>query len=196
MEIRGCGWRKDILGCGNCSCESWNLRGCGLCEELKRSLPRFSTERARDMGPCFLMSPGCTCGLWVEIYSRLEIFFPFSGCTARGILVPWPGIEPASITLEAWSLNPWTTKEVPHSEIWKTLRHILHYQLLESCVVLPWSRLIQLWPLCYLWPKGSVCIIAWMYLEFWPQFRKISGKYWNPNACDTCDEKCMTFKKS
>ena len=31
----------------------------------------------------------------------------------RGILVPWPGIEPGLPALEAWSLNHWTTREVP-----------------------------------------------------------------------------------
>ena len=30
-----------------------------------------------------------------------------------GTLVPWHGIEPASLALEAWSLNHWTTREVP-----------------------------------------------------------------------------------
>ena len=28
------------------------------------------------------------------------------------ILVPWPGIEPSSLGLEAWSLNHWTTRKV------------------------------------------------------------------------------------
>ena len=29
------------------------------------------------------------------------------------ILVPWPGIEPRPTALEVWSLNHWTTREVP-----------------------------------------------------------------------------------
>ena len=32
---------------------------------------------------------------------------------ACGILVPRPGIKSASLHLEAWSLNPWATREVP-----------------------------------------------------------------------------------
>ena len=32
---------------------------------------------------------------------------------ACGILVPRPGIEPMPPALEAWSLNHWTTREVP-----------------------------------------------------------------------------------
>ena len=30
---------------------------------------------------------------------------------ARGILVPWPEIEPASSAVRAWSPNHWTTRE-------------------------------------------------------------------------------------
>ena len=37
------------------------------------------------------------------------------------ILVPWPGIEPAPPALEAWSLNDWTTGEVPWTAILKFL---------------------------------------------------------------------------
>ena len=33
-------------------------------------------------------------------------------CTARGILVPRPGIKPAPPAVEAWSLNHWTAGEV------------------------------------------------------------------------------------
>ena len=36
-------------------------------------------------------------------------FFAFP----HGILVPWPGINPTSPALEAWSLNHWTAREVP-----------------------------------------------------------------------------------
>ena len=37
---------------------------------------------------------------------------------ARGILVPWPGIEPSPPAVEAWSLNHWTTREVPTPHIY------------------------------------------------------------------------------
>ena len=36
---------------------------------------------------------------------------------AFGILVPQPGIEPAPPTMEAWSLNHWTTREVPQTSL-------------------------------------------------------------------------------
>ena len=33
---------------------------------------------------------------------------------ALRILIPWPGIKPTLLSaIEAWSLNPWTTREVP-----------------------------------------------------------------------------------
>ena len=42
----------------------------------------------------------------------LFVFFwlPRAAC---GVLVPWPGIEPAPPAVEAWSLNHWGTREVP-----------------------------------------------------------------------------------
>ena len=40
-------------------------------------------------------------------------FFFFFGLTACGILAPWPGIEPMPSALAAWSLNHWTSREVP-----------------------------------------------------------------------------------
>ena len=40
------------------------------------------------------------------------LFFTFWLCpTERGILLLWPGIEPAPPALEAWSLNHWTTEK-------------------------------------------------------------------------------------
>ena len=51
--------------------------------------------------------------------SYLFIFFSsFVGRAVNhkvcGSLVSWPGVEPAPHALEAWSLNHWTTREVPH----------------------------------------------------------------------------------
>ena len=43
------------------------------------------------------------------IFILLNLFF----WPACGILVPRPGIEPTPTSLEAWSLNHWTTREVP-----------------------------------------------------------------------------------
>ena len=45
----------------------------------------------------------------------------FLNCTmgAYGILVPQLGIEPMPLALEAWSLNHWTSREVPVTNIFK-----------------------------------------------------------------------------
>ena len=46
-------------------------------------------------------------------YSYLIIFWGGLYSEACGILVPPTGIEPAPLTLEAQSLNHWTTRKVP-----------------------------------------------------------------------------------
>ena len=48
-------------------------------------------------------------------------FYLFFGYTACGILVPQPGIKAMPPALEVWSLNHWTTREVPSSVISLTL---------------------------------------------------------------------------
>ena len=35
---------------------------------------------------------------------------------ACGILVPWPGVKPTPLALEEWSLNHWTSREVPQQD--------------------------------------------------------------------------------
>ena len=37
----------------------------------------------------------------------------WSHCAACGILVPQPGIEPTPPTVEVWSPNHWTPRELP-----------------------------------------------------------------------------------
>ena len=39
------------------------------------------------------------------------LFFFFNGCTACGILVPWPRIEPVPTAVETQSPNPWTARK-------------------------------------------------------------------------------------
>ena len=56
-----------------------------------------------------------TCLLAVEFFFLIPIFianlfvFVFFGCTACGILVPQPGIKPTPPSVEAQSLNHWTS---------------------------------------------------------------------------------------
>ena len=43
------------------------------------------------------------------------LFFIFG--MACGILLSQPGVEPASPALDVWSLNHWTTREVPRPTV-------------------------------------------------------------------------------
>ena len=43
----------------------------------------------------------------------LELFFFFLALLSCGILVPWPGIKPEPLAVEAWSPNHWTAREFP-----------------------------------------------------------------------------------
>ena len=59
------------------------------------------------------------------------------------ILIPWPGIKLASPVVEAWSLNHWTTSEVPDKsvlcpvnwQVWTGNREITLWVLMESSSV-------------------------------------------------------------
>ena len=51
--------------------------------------------------------------------SEGTFFLSCFGFKACGILGPQAGIKPVSPALEAWSLNHWTTTEVPASNIFK-----------------------------------------------------------------------------
>ena len=51
---------------------------------------------------------------FVYLFWEGPFYFNFlAWCAACRILVPWPGIEPAHLAEEAWSLNHWTAMEVP-----------------------------------------------------------------------------------
>ena len=58
--------------------------------------------------------------------------FWFFGREACGILAPRPGIKPAPPALEAWSLNRWTTREVPEPCILYTLLHVGIHPFIHS----------------------------------------------------------------
>ena len=51
-------------------------------------------------------------GLLLAASASFFFFFCHPAC---GILVPQPEIEPVPPAVEAWSLNHWTTREVPAS---------------------------------------------------------------------------------
>ena len=67
---------------------------------------------------------GCSHVLWSQLWKLplllldwtlcmvLVYLYNCFHCAACGILVPWPGIELATPSLEGWSLNLWTTREL------------------------------------------------------------------------------------
>ena len=55
----------------------------------------------------------CAC-VYIYISPSFFFFFFWPLCMACGILVAGPGIKPAPPAVEAQSLNPWTTREVPN----------------------------------------------------------------------------------
>ena len=57
------------------------------------------------------------------IFLKIFLFIFWPCCVACGILVPRPGIEPASPALEAQSLNPLTAREVPSAFFIVQLSH-------------------------------------------------------------------------
>ena len=50
---------------------------------------------------------------FVCLFVFIYLAAPGLSCSMRD-LVPWPGIEPGPPALEVWSLNHWTTREVPN----------------------------------------------------------------------------------
>ena len=52
---------------------------------------------------------------------KILFIYLYFGHAARGILVPQPGIEPAPPAVKAWSLNHWTSREVPDMYWFKLL---------------------------------------------------------------------------
>ena len=77
------------------------------------------------------------------LITHMNIFF-WPHHVACGILVPRPGIWPMPPALEVWSLNHWTTREVPvthmnilqtkaiHAKFWKSYSFKWHKMSIES----------------------------------------------------------------
>ena len=60
-----------------------------------------------------LLCPSTLLVALLEFLPVLFFFFFSSSCSSCAISVPQPGIRPAPWALEMWSLNCWTTREVP-----------------------------------------------------------------------------------
>ena len=63
------------------------------------------------LGSCITGSKTRDTVLLIFFKTLKKFFWPCH--TTYGILVPWPGIKPLPPAVEAWSLNHWTTREVP-----------------------------------------------------------------------------------
>ena len=64
---------------------------------------------------------GGFCGVfWTCLFLAFIFFFFLPSNAARRILVPWPGIKPVPFTVEAGSVNHWTTREVPRHKFWSS----------------------------------------------------------------------------
>ena len=69
---------------------------------------------------------------YLFIYLFIYLFSPLHA--ACWILVPWPGIEPASPAVEVWSLNHWTARDVSLSHTPLTVHNIELYFNINICV--------------------------------------------------------------
>ena len=90
------------------------------CLVYSRSRPAVITDLSYVPGICFIReNVHHLSDFWVYLSVGYKpgkgwmVFFFFFGHIVCGILVPQPGIEPVSSTLEAWSPNHWMAREVP-----------------------------------------------------------------------------------
>ena len=85
----------------------------------KTTLPSLQVQSCQSSASIYPRFPTRTFSIVTIIYgnyvhqSPTTFVFFWLHCWACGILVPQPGIEPTSPAVEAWSLNHWTTREVP-----------------------------------------------------------------------------------
>ena len=99
--------------------------------QIKRTLPPPNTREIlfpsqQYAESCPLRQPHLSHGVLAmappgsqEPTMHVSFFFFFFW--PRGILVPWPGIEPVPPAVEAQSPNHWTAREFPHAHLFPTL---------------------------------------------------------------------------
>ena len=105
------------------------LRSHMPCCTAKTGSVPFPCCQAQQTQLCLPHSPPLSCvqhklplspagfsslGFRSPFLSHLRTYFALPFAPTWGILIPQPGIEPASPALEVQSLNHWTTREVPH----------------------------------------------------------------------------------
>ena len=73
-------------------------------------------------------------------------------------LVPWSEMEPGPPALGAWSLNYWTTREVPHALFLLFFKSFIYLLLIFGCAGSPW--------LCAGFFSPLV-VVSWGYSSLW-----------------------------
>ena len=122
------------------------------CHCLLRIAERFGkrTEKSPNAEECVLPT-----SLFLGFVPL--IFFICCCCwlprTAFGVLAPWPGIESTCLTLEAWSLNHWVTREISVALILVSISSQLPISRF-SLLSLPFALHLLLWNLEPIEPAG------------------------------------------
>ena len=121
-------------------------------------------------------------------FKQYFFFFFWLRCSGCGILVLWSNIEPVPSALEAQSLNPWTTRQVPPfkqygAEAWFYISSFLPHRplcwrchahrfppsfngcLIFHCVpVVVWTSLgLRFWLVQIMLPRHSLDISMWLW---------------------------------
>ena len=113
---RGSSWPRDqtwVSYIAGSFLTIWAIRKSLICTSpAHKSYPRVHTcfflYFSKSPHPCFKLSAFYTWS-WCFVF----FFFYFSSAPACGILVPQLGNKSKPSALETWSLNHWTTWEVP-----------------------------------------------------------------------------------
>ena len=90
----------------------------------------YSPELSTSIGLTRKFRPLCSFHRIIETYcffnyASLDICPLIFGRIACRILVPQPEIEPTPPALEAWSLDPWTRRDVPTLDIFNVSSHLV-----------------------------------------------------------------------
>ena len=123
-------WVLSFLPLGN---HSANFSLCASLCTTVRPLGKSVLSQRAPTPPCWFVY---LLPLSLQHWSLLHIivrmnspvfFLPYH--LAYGILVPWPGMEPVCLALEAWSLNHWTTRQVPRIQFVCVFKSVFPYSL-------------------------------------------------------------------
>ena len=105
--------RLKIEACANKGLRAW----VGLCGDSRQ---RGTMTGKRAQFPSCKMGiwlSHCPCFFFLNCINKTKLFFLVMPGACE-MLVPQPGIGPAPPALEVWDTNYWTTREVPHNDLW------------------------------------------------------------------------------